>query len=185
MDKPTARAAGLVALSGAVTVISICISPWWNLSVSSCLTLADSEVGSWNPLEDRLLATGTPKIPDASITNVATAMTQRGAAIASNAIRCSTVASSLYPRTQDQRQFSPRWVNCVYEIRPRRVQSTTAKVGGTCRYRSTKLPRCEQVPTMPGRFVMSATTGDIYPNDDQRRCGFISLRRWRDPAGGW
>src|SRR3954462_12382856 len=105
MPEPTARAAGPVALSAAVTVISICISPWWNLSVSSCVALADSEAGSWKPLEDRLLATGTPKIPDASITNAATAMTHRGAAIASNAIRCSTVASSQYPRTQDRRQL--------------------------------------------------------------------------------
>ena len=36
------------------------------------------------------MATGTPKIPAASITNTAAAMTRRGAAIASNAIRCST-----------------------------------------------------------------------------------------------
>src|SRR3954468_19579691 len=105
MAKPTARADRTLALSGAVTVMSICISPWWNLSVSSCVARADSEVGSWNPLEDRLLATGTPKIPDASITNAATAMTHRGAAIASNAIRCSTVASSQYPRTQDRRHL--------------------------------------------------------------------------------
>jgi hypothetical protein len=91
MLKPTARAAGPVALSGAVTVISICISPWWNLSVSSCAALADSEAGSWNPLEDRLLATGTPKIPAATITNTAAATIRRGAAIANKAIRCSTL----------------------------------------------------------------------------------------------
>src|SRR4051812_49179852 len=90
MAKPTARADRPLALSGAVTVMSICISPWWNLSVSSWVALADSEVGSWNPLEERLLATGTPKMPAASITNRVTAMTRRGAAIASNAIRCST-----------------------------------------------------------------------------------------------
>jgi hypothetical protein len=35
------------------------------------------------------LATGTPKIPAATITNAATAMTRRGAATASNAIRSS------------------------------------------------------------------------------------------------
>ena len=97
MSDPTARAAGPVALSGAVTVISICISPWWNLSVSSCVALADSEVGSWNPLEDRLLATGTPKIPAASITNTAAAMTRRGAAIASICDSLQHVASSSYP----------------------------------------------------------------------------------------
>src|ERR1700676_1965917 len=108
MSKPTAGAAEPVALSGAVTVITIGISPWWNLSVNSCVALADSEVRSWNPLEDRLLATGTPKIPAASITNTLTAMTHRGAAIASSAIRCSTPyppCTRLYPRTHDQRQL--------------------------------------------------------------------------------
>jgi hypothetical protein len=40
--KPTARAAGAAAVSGAVTVINICRSPWWNLSVSNCVALADS-----------------------------------------------------------------------------------------------------------------------------------------------
>ena len=37
------------------------MSPWPNLSTSIRAALADSDVGSWNPPADRLLATGTPK----------------------------------------------------------------------------------------------------------------------------
>ena len=62
MSSPAARAPALLAPSGVVTVNTNCMSPWWNLSVSSWVARADSEVGSWNPPADRLLATGMPKI---------------------------------------------------------------------------------------------------------------------------
>jgi hypothetical protein len=98
------------------------------LSISSCAALADSEVGSWNPLEDRLLATGTPKIPAATITNTATAMTRRGAAIASNAIRCSTSR----PSCTRGRKISGNLftvVNNYYEIRPGLVHRPPSVLG--------------------------------------------------------
>ena len=52
--------------SGAETMNSNCTSPWPNLSISSCVALADSEPGSWKPPADRLLATGMPKMPAAT-----------------------------------------------------------------------------------------------------------------------
>ena len=70
------------------------MSPWWNLSVSSCVACADSDVGSWNPPADRLLATGMPKIAAATMTRAATARMRRGAAIASRAILLQHVGPS-------------------------------------------------------------------------------------------
>ena len=67
-----------------------CMSPWWNLSVSSWVARADSEVGSWNPPAERLLATGMPKIAAPTIVSAAMAMMRRGAARANSAILCST-----------------------------------------------------------------------------------------------
>ena len=93
MSVATARAARLLAPAAAlssVTLITSSMSPWPNLSTSSWVACADSDVGSWNPPADRLLATGMPKIPQATMTSAAMATIRRGAAIASNAIRCST-----------------------------------------------------------------------------------------------
>ena len=72
--------------SGAVTVMSSCMSPWWNLSVSSFVACADSDVGSWKPPAERLLTTGTPNTAAATMSRAATARTRRGAAIARRAI---------------------------------------------------------------------------------------------------
>src|ERR1700739_1380685 len=63
---PTVRAAAPLTPSGADTTNSSCTSPWPNLSVRILVALADSDVGSWNPPADRLLATGTPKMPAAT-----------------------------------------------------------------------------------------------------------------------
>ena len=90
MSVATARAGALVAPAGALTVISSCMSPWPNLSPSSCVALADCEPGSWKPPADRLLATGIPKMAAPTITRIATATIRRGAAMANRAIRCST-----------------------------------------------------------------------------------------------
>jgi hypothetical protein len=60
------------------------------LSVNSSVALEDSAFGSWNPLADKLLATGTPKMPSTTASNPAAAMTRRGAAIASRAVRFSS-----------------------------------------------------------------------------------------------
>ena len=94
MSVATDVAAGLFTPSGAVRVTSSCMSPWWNLSVSSWVAWADSEVGSWNPPADRLLATGMPNIAAATMTSAAIARMRRGAAIASRAIRCNTSVPS-------------------------------------------------------------------------------------------
>jgi hypothetical protein len=94
---PAARAAALSIPSGVETTISNCTSPCWNLSVSSWVALADSDVGSWNPLADRVFATGTPNIPNATVSNTAKPMTRRGAAMASRAIRCSRSGPPLNP----------------------------------------------------------------------------------------
>ena len=56
------------------------MSPWPNLSTSTLLAWADSEVGSWNPPADRLLVTGMPKMPVATITSSAMTMIRFGAA---------------------------------------------------------------------------------------------------------
>ena len=89
MSVPTALACGLSKPAVAETVSNSWTPPWPNLSVSSWAPFADSDVGSWNPLADRLFATGTPKMASASVSNAATVMTRRGAAMASRAIRCS------------------------------------------------------------------------------------------------
>ena len=70
------------------------MSPWPNLSTSIWLALADSEVGSWNPPADRLLVTGIPKIPVATITSSAMTMIRFGALMAIRAICCSTTSPS-------------------------------------------------------------------------------------------
>ena len=70
--------------------MSICISPWPNLSDRILPACHDSEVGSWKPPADRLLMTGMPKIAVPSITSSATAMIRLGAAMARRAIPCST-----------------------------------------------------------------------------------------------
>ena len=66
------------------------MSPWPNLSTSNLVAFADSEVGSWNPPADRLLVTGMPKMPVATITSSAMTMIRLGALMAIRAIRCST-----------------------------------------------------------------------------------------------
>src|ERR1700739_2421960 len=84
---PTARAAVPLTPSGADTTNSSCTSPWPNLSVRILVALADSDVGSWNPPADRLLATGTPKMPAATSSSVAMAMVRLGATIARHGVR--------------------------------------------------------------------------------------------------
>ena len=103
---PAARAAALSTPSGAETTMSSWTSPWWNLSVNSSVALEDSAVGSWNPLADRLLATGTPKTPSATVTNAATAITRRGAAMASLAVRysSSSILRSVREPSREQRR---------------------------------------------------------------------------------
>ena len=96
MSVPAVRADALSTPEGAETMISSCTSPWRNFSERTWVALADSDVGSWNPLADRLLATGTPKMARTAVNSAATAMTRRGAAIASCATRCSR--SVLHPR---------------------------------------------------------------------------------------
>ena len=71
-------------------MISICMSPWPNLSVTVASPWPTPRSGPGIRSADRLLATGMPKIPAATITKTAAAMTRRGAAMASHAIRCST-----------------------------------------------------------------------------------------------
>ncbi len=90
MSVATAREAGLWAPASdpsSVTLITSSMSPWPNLLTSNCVACADSDVGSWKPPADRLLATGMPKIPQATITSAAMATIRLGAEIASNAIR--------------------------------------------------------------------------------------------------
>ncbi len=91
---PAAVAVGLCTPSSEVTVISNCMSAWSNFSLSSAAASDDSEVGSWKPPEDRVLATGTPKIAAATMMSAATASTRRGAAIARRAILFSTCVPS-------------------------------------------------------------------------------------------
>src|SRR5690348_2991355 len=71
MSVPTALAAGLFApaAESSATLMTSCMSPRANLSDSSAVARADSDVGSWNPPADRLLATGMPNTPAATITN--------------------------------------------------------------------------------------------------------------------
>ena len=73
------------------------MSPCPNLSTSTLLAWADSDVGSWNPPADRLLVTGMPKMPVATITSIAMTMIRFGAVIASRAIPCSTSCPSAKP----------------------------------------------------------------------------------------
>jgi hypothetical protein len=89
MSVPADLAAALSTPSGVETTTSSCTSPCPNLSVSICVARDDSAVGSWNPLGDRCLATGTPKMPRTIASSAAATMTARGAAMASRAIRCS------------------------------------------------------------------------------------------------
>ena len=77
MSVPTERAPVLCAPPSDVTLISSSISPWPNLSTSSWVACADSDVGSWKPPADRCLATGMPKMPQATITRSAIAMIRR------------------------------------------------------------------------------------------------------------
>ena len=65
-----------------VTLMSSSMSPWSNLSTSSWVAFADSDVGSWKPPADRLLATGMPKIPQRHHDQQRDAMMRRGAAMA-------------------------------------------------------------------------------------------------------
>ena len=87
------------------------------------VALADSDVGSWNPPADRLLATGMPKMPAATISSAAMARVRLGAAIASRAMRCSRP-----PRTGERRPQSYEsrcWtVRCrrSWDHRPSRVR---------------------------------------------------------------
>src|SRR6185312_16904900 len=69
-----------------------------NMSVSRWVALDDSDVGSANPLADRLLATGKPKMASAAVSRAATATTRRGAAMASRAICCSRSDPSFVDR---------------------------------------------------------------------------------------
>lgn len=95
MSVPTARAAGPSAPApSSVTLMTNCMSPRANLSDSSWVACADSDVGSWKPPADRLLATGMPKMPAATITNAATRSTRRGAAMARCAMRWSNARPS-------------------------------------------------------------------------------------------
>src|SRR3984893_9084976 len=136
MSKPTARAAGPVALSGAVTVITICKSPWWNLSVNSCVALADSEVGAWDPLDDG----------DADAHRI---QHHHHAHRDDPPRRCDReqcdslqhAVSSLYPRTHDQRQL----IHCQRLLRDSAPPGSSAAVNvrGAPRCRSTKSPRYE------------------------------------------
>ena len=87
---PTARDSALSSPPSDVTLMTSCMSPWPNLSTSNWAALADSDVGSWNPPADRLLVTGMPKMPAATITSSAMTMIRLGALIAIRAIRCST-----------------------------------------------------------------------------------------------
>ena len=80
MSVPTARASALCAPPSDVTLMMSSMSPWPNLSTSNLVALADSEVGSWNPPADRLLVTGMPKMPVATITSSAMTMIRFGAA---------------------------------------------------------------------------------------------------------
>ena len=86
---PTVRACSLLVPPGAVTTIIICWPLCPNLSPSTSMACADSEVGSWKPPGDRLLATGTPKTAAAMNTRTPTATIRRGAAMAIRAILCS------------------------------------------------------------------------------------------------
>ena len=49
---------GLSTPSGEVTVMSSCMSPWSNLSVSSCVAWADSDVGILEPAGGQALGHG-------------------------------------------------------------------------------------------------------------------------------
>jgi hypothetical protein len=77
-----------------VTVINISMSAWSNLSVSRRAASADSEVGSPIPPADSDVITGMPKNAVPTMTSTATAMTRRGAAMASRAIAYSTTLPS-------------------------------------------------------------------------------------------
>jgi hypothetical protein len=85
------RALGLRAPSGELTATMSGMPPCPNLSTSNWLACADSESGSRNPPADRLFATGSPKMAAATKTMPLTARTRRGAAMAINAIRVSTI----------------------------------------------------------------------------------------------
>ena len=60
-----------------------------NLLTRMSAALADSEAGSVNPPDERLLVTGTPNIAQATITSTAIPMIRFGAAAAASAMRCS------------------------------------------------------------------------------------------------
>ena len=71
-DAQTHRAGRTAADSpGAVTVISICTSPWPNLSVSSCVALEDSEVGSGIRWRTGCWPPGCRRCPAAATTTAA------------------------------------------------------------------------------------------------------------------
>ena len=90
MSVPASVAAAPSTPSAEVTLITSSMSPWPNLSTSSAVALADSDVGSWKPPADRCWVTGTPKIPQPIISSSAATRMRRGAAMAVEAMRWST-----------------------------------------------------------------------------------------------
>ena len=129
---PAARAGALSTPSGVETTISNCTSPRWNFSVRNRVAAADSAVGSWNPLADKLFATGTPNIPRATVSNTANTMTRRGAAMASRAIRCSSVCPPLRVSVLKTKSVGSRSI--FRDVRHRSAPRTV--VPAYCRRRS-------------------------------------------------